>query len=309
MERVNLKMLYEKALKNKYALGAFNFVNMESAQAIALAAKETNSPVILACSEGAIKYMGLPFVINTAKAVKEVAKVPVVLHLDHGSSYEICKTVIDAGFDSVMIDASHLPLNENIETTKKVVDYAKGLGVAVEGELGRLSGIEDYINVSKAQSFYTDPFEAKVFVEKTGVTSLAIAIGTSHGAFKFNGDAKLEFNVLKKIEELLPNTPLVLHGASSIEPEDVKLINDFGGKMEGAKGVNAEILKKVSSMHNICKINVDSDLRIAFTGMVRKTLQENPKIFDIRKILLPSNELMQKRIKERIECFGSKDKA
>lgn len=309
MKKENLSLLYETALKQKFALGAFNFVNMEGAQAIAIAAKEKNSPVILSCSEGAIQYMGLPYVMHLASAAKESAGVPVVLHLDHGSSFEVCKMAIDAGFDSVMIDASHLPLEENIKLTKQVVEYAKPFGVAVEGELGRLSGVEDHIHVSKEQSFYTDPLEAKRFVEETGVTCLAIAIGTSHGAFKFSGEPRLAFDVLKQIEALLPSTPLVLHGASSIDEEDVKLLNQYGGEMEGAKGVSASILKQVSSLHNVCKINVDSDLRIAFTAALRKTLQENKKQFDVRKILSPSKALMQQRIMEKMELFGSVQKA
>lgn len=309
MEIVSLGALYKQALANKFALGAFNFVNLEGAQAIAAAASQTNSPVIMACSEGAIAYMGLPYVMHIARAAKESAAVPIVLHLDHGSSFEVCKMVIDAGFDSVMIDASHLPLEQNIALTKQVVNYAAPFGVAVEGELGRLSGVEEHIVVSKEHSFYTNPLEAERFVRETGVTSLAIAIGTSHGPFKFAGEPRLAMDVLAQIEALLPNTPLVLHGASSIDPLDVALLNQYGGEMAGAKGVSYEILKQVSSLHNVCKINVDSDLRIAFTAMLRKTLAQNPKQFDIRKLLTPPKELMQQRVAEKIMSFGSGNQA
>ena len=305
MERTDLKHVYSKAIKEKFAIGAFNFVNMESLKAIVESANDSSSPVIVAVSESAIEYMGMEYVINLVSASKKNSHVPIVLHLDHGSSFEVCKKCIDAGFDSVMIDASGLPFEENVKLTKSVVLYAKKFNVCVEGELGRLAGIEDKVNVSESNSFYTDPLEAKKFVLETGVDSLAVAIGTSHGAFKFSHEPRLAFDVLEKIENLLPNFPLVLHGSSSIDSFDVEMLNKFGGQMEGAKGVPYEILEKASRFHNICKINVDSDLRIAYTASIRKFLFENPKVFDVRKIFKPAKEQMKIRIKEKIKCFGS----
>lgn len=272
---------YNNAIQNKFAIGAFNFCNLESLKAILDAATENNSPVICAVSASAIKHMGDEFLKNIIIAAKSAYNIPMFFHLDHGKDLEICKKAIDLGFDSVMIDASALPLEENISVTKTVVDYAKPFGVQVEGELGKLKGVEDE-HISN-ESLFTDPLEALTFVQQTGVNSLAIAIGTSHGIAKFSGEPKLEINVLKQIEQLLPNFPLVLHGASSVNQQTILKINELGGNITNAKGIPEDILKYVCTNHNICKINVDTDIRMATTLGLKEYFATNPSNVDTKK--------------------------
>jgi len=284
MPLVTSTEMFKKAYEGKYAIGAFNVNNMEIIQGITEAAKEVNAPLILQVSAGARKYANHTYLVKLVEAAIEETGLPICLHLDHGDSFELCKSCIDGGFTSVMIDGSHLPFEENVKLTKQVVDYAHSKGVVVEGELGRLAGIEDDVNVSEADAAYTDPNQVEEFVSRTGVDSLAIAIGTSHGAYKFKGEAKLRFDILEEIEKRLPGFPIVLHGASSVMPEYVEMINKFGGNMPGAKGVPEDMLRKAASMA-VCKINIDSDLRLAMTGTIRKYFAENPSHFDPRQYL------------------------
>ena len=289
-----------KALNEHYAIGAFNFVNLEMLKAIIDASKETNFPTICSVSEGALKYMGEKECIAMFNACKNNANV--YLHLDHGKNLDLIKRMVDLGFDSVMIDASDKPFDENVKLTKEICEYAHRKNVFVEAELGTLAGVED--DVHSETSKYTNPNEAKIFVEETGCDSLAIAIGTSHGAYKFNGESKLNFEILSEIEKIIPNTPLVLHGASSVPQKYVEIINKFGGNVQGAKGVDEKTLFEACHQHNICKINTDTDLRIVFTGAVRKYLVENPKEFDIRKYLGNAKEEVTKYLIEKINLFG-----
>lgn len=303
---INSKQIFIDALKNNYAIGAFNFSNLESLQAIVESANENNSPVIVATSSSAIKYMGYDYLINIVNASINNSKVPVVLHLDHGKDFETCKEAIDHGYKSVMIDASHLSFEDNIKVTKQVVDYAHLFGVTVEGELGVLMGVED--EVSSDKEVYTNPASAKEFVERTGVDSLAVAIGTSHGAFKFKGEPKLRFDILEEIEKLLPNFPLVLHGASSVSQKYVDIINNCGGEVKDTKGVPEEILKQACK-HNICKINMDTDLRMAFTAGVKKCLYENKDLFDFRKYLNEGKNLIKEVVTHKIvDVLGSNNR-
>ncbi|KAB3531624.1 class II fructose-1,6-bisphosphate aldolase [Alkaliphilus pronyensis] len=276
--------LFKRAYDGKYAIGAFNVNNMEIIQGIVDAAKEAKSPVILQVSAGARKYAKPAYLKKLVEAAIIDTDLPIVLHLDHGEDFDICKQCIDDGFTSVMIDASHHSFEENIEITKRVVDYAHNKGVVVEAELGRLAGIEDDVNVSEKDASYTDPDQAVEFVERTGVDSLAIAIGTSHGAYKFKGDPKLDFARLEKITSLLNGYPLVLHGASTVLPEYVDLCNKYGGNIPGAQGVPEEMLKQ-AAQYGVCKINIDTDLRLAMTAAIRKSLKEDPGNFDPRKYL------------------------
>lgn len=296
MTLVNSKKMLDTASKNKYAVGAFNFTNMEQLQAITETAEKLNSPVILGVSTSAFKYMNPALLVGMVKGAVSKLKQPICLHLDHGKTYLDCKKAIDSGFTSVMIDASYLDYKENIALTKKVVAYAKPLNVTVEAELGKLAGVED--DVASEFSSYTKPEQALDFVNKTGVDSLAISIGTSHGAYKFEGEPTLRIDILKATKKLLPNTPIVLHGASSISKE---LITDFkksGGKIKGAKGVNTELL--ITAIKNgIAKVNVDSDLRIAFSTGIRETLK-NKKEFNPRNYLLPAKEKMKKQLEYKI---------
>jgi len=308
MALVTTKELFKKAYAGGYAIGAFNINNMEILQGIADAAKEANSPVIVQVSSGALKYARPAYLRKMVEAAVEDTGVDMALHLDHGADFEQCKTAIDLGFTSVMIDGSHHSFEENIAVTKKVVEYAHARGVVVEAELGQLAGVEDDVNVSAEDATYTDPAQAKEFVEKTGCDSLAIAIGTSHGANKFEGEAKLDYARLKEIMELLPNYPLVLHGASSVYPEAVALCNDNGADLKGTKGVPDEMLREANRL-GVCKINVDTDLRIAFTGNVRKAFNDDPKNFDPRKYLGPAREAIKATVYHKImNVFGSNDK-
>jgi fructose-bisphosphate aldolase class II len=309
MPLVNTTEMFKKAYEGGYAIGAFNVNNMEIVQGITEAAKEVNAPLILQVSSGARKYANHTYLMKLIEAALAETDLPIAVHLDHGDSFELCKSCIDGGFTSVMIDGSHLPFEENIALTKKVVEYAHDKGVTVEGELGRLAGIEDAVNVSEEDAAFTRPEEVEEFVSRTGVDSLAIAIGTSHGAFKFKGEAQLRFDILEEIQKKLPGFPIVLHGASSVIPEYVDQINKFGGNMPGAKGVPEEMLRKAASMA-VCKINIDSDLRLAMTATIRKVFAENPAEFDPRKYLGPAREEIKKLVKHKlINVLGCAGKA
>ncbi len=309
MPLVTTKEMFEKSMKEGFAIGAFNINNMEIIQGIIDAAQKQNSPVILQASSGAIKYARIKYLMKMVEAAVEETNIPIAIHLDHGPDFETCKMCIDNGFTSVMIDGSKYSFEENVALTKKVVDYAHERGVVVEAELGQLAGIEDDVNVSEEDAKYTDPDQAKEFVERTGCDSLAIAIGTSHGAYKFKGEARLRMDILKQVKEKIPNTPIVLHGASTVIPELVETCNNYGGDIPGAKGVPDEILHE-ASLSGVSKINVDTDLRLAFTGEIRKTLVENPSAFDPRKYLTPAREKITEVVEHKIrDVFGSSNKA
>lgn len=310
MPLVTSKEMFQKAYEGGYAIGAFNVNNMEIIQGITEAAAELNSPVILQVSAGARKYANHTYLTKLVEAAEKLTNLPIVLHLDHGDSFELCKECIDGGFTSVMIDGSHLPYEENVALTRKVVEYAHARGVVVEGELGRLAGIEDDINVSAEDASYTQPDEVEDFVTRTGVDSLAIAIGTSHGAYKFKPGQKpqLRFDILEEISRRLPNFPIVLHGASSVMPEYVKMVNDNGGEMPDAIGIPEDMLRQAAGMA-VCKINIDSDLRLAMTGTIRKYFAENPSHFDPRQYLKPARENIKKMVAHKIvNVLGSNDK-
>ncbi len=309
MPIVNSEEMFKKAYDGGYAIGAFNVNNMEIIQGITESAKELNAPLILQVSAGARKYANHTYLMKLVEAALEETNLPVCLHLDHGESFEICKAVIDGGFSSVMIDGSHYSFEENIEITKRVVDYAHERGVVVEGELGRLAGIEDAVNVSEEDALFTDPDEVQEFVERTGVDSLAIAIGTSHGAYKFKGEPTLRFDILEEIQKRVPGFPIVLHGASSVMPEYVEKINKYGGNISGAQGVPEDMLRKASQMA-VCKINIDTDLRLAFTAKIREHMGENPGDFDPRKYLRPAREAISEVVKHKIiNVLGCENKA
>ena len=307
---VTTKEMFEKSMKEKFAIGAFNVNNMEIIQAIVDSAAKEKSPVILQASSSAIKYARIGYLMKMVEAaVEEYPDIPIAIHLDHGPDFETCKMCIDNGFTSVMFDGSKYDFEENIRLTKEVVDYAHSKGVVVEAELGKLAGIEDDVNVSSSDAMYTDPDQAEEFVRRTGCDSLAIAIGTSHGAYKFKGEAKLRFDILQKIKERIPNTPIVLHGASTVIPELVEQCNKFGANIPGAKGVPDEILH-TASISGVSKINVDTDLRLAMTAGIRKVLVEEPSAFDPRKYLTPARDLIEKTVEHKIrEVFGSSNKA
>jgi fructose-bisphosphate aldolase class II len=309
MALVTSKEMFKKAYEGGYAIGAFNVNNMEIVQGITEAAKEVNAPLILQVSAGARKYANHTYLMKLIEAAIEETGLPICVHLDHGDTYELCKSCIDGGFTSVMIDGSHHSFEENIKLTKQVVDYAHSEGVVVEGELGRLAGIEDAVNVSEEDAAFTDPDQVEEFVSKTGVDSLAIAIGTSHGAYKFKTEPRLRFDILEEIQKRLPGYPIVLHGASSVIPEYVDMINKFGGNMPGAKGVPEDMLRKAASMA-VCKINIDSDLRLAMTGSIRKCFAENPGEFDPRKYLGPARSAIKELVKNKlVNVLGCDGKA
>ncbi len=311
MPLVTTKEMFKKAYEGGYAIGAFNVNNMEIVQGITRAAKKLNAPVILQCSAGARKYASHGYLVAMVKAAAEETGLPIALHLDHGPNFETCKDCIDGGFTSVMIDGSSLPFEENIAVTKKVVEYAHAHGVVVEGELGTLAGVEDDVHVDADDAFYTSPEEAYEFVKATGVDSLAIAIGTSHGAYKFKPgqNPELRFDILNEVSEKLPGFPIVLHGASSVNQDHIKIINEFGGQMPDAIGIHEDMLRKASSLA-VCKINVDSDIRIAMTAALRKHLSENPTQFDPRQYLTPARDLIQEVVEHKIkDVFGSDNKA
>ena len=308
MPLVTTKEMFKKAAEGNYAVGAFNVNNMEIIQGIVEAAKEENSPVILQVSAGARKYAKNIYLTKLVEAAIEDTNLPIALHLDHGEDFEICKACIDSGFTSVMIDGSKHDFEENIAVTKKVVEYAHERGVVVEAELGKLAGVEDDVNVSAEDAMYTDPNEVVEFVQRTGCDSLAIAIGTSHGAHKFKGEPKLRYDILEKISEKLPGFPIVLHGASSVPQEFVSMCNEYGGNIPGAQGVPEELLKKAAEMA-VCKINIDTDLRLAMTAEIRKTFIENPSEFDPRKYLGPAREGLKQMVKHKIRnVLGSNNK-
>ncbi len=306
---INTKEMLEKANKEGYAVGAFNFNNMENVQAITRAANDLKSPIILQTSKSAIEYMEFPYVLNLIDAAVEETDIPIALHLDHGPDFDTCKRCIDAGYTSVMFDGSALPYEENVRVTKMVVDYAHPRGVTVEAELGTLAGIEDEVNVEEDKAKFTDPQQAKEFVELTGCDSLAIAIGTSHGAYKFKGEANLRFDILKEVKSLIPDTPIVLHGASTVIEELFKQANEHGAKINGAKGVPDEILRK-ASRNGIAKINVDTDLRLGQTAAIRKQFDDLPEDFDPRKYLGKAREIIYETVYHKIkDVFGSENKA
>lgn len=311
MPLVTTKKMFEKAYKGGYAIGAFNVNNMEIIQGIVEAATEENAPLILQVSSGARKYANPVYLRKMVEAANEVSNLPICLHLDHGDTFELCKSCIDGGFSSVMIDGSHHSFADNIELTKKVVEYAHDHGVTVEGELGRLAGVEDDVKVSDEDSSYTRPEEVEEFVSKTGVDSLAIAIGTSHGAFKFKPGTKpqLRFDILEEVAKRLPNFPIVLHGASSVPQEFVKIINENGGALKDAIGVPEEMLRKAASMA-VCKINIDSDLRMACTAGIRKHFNDHPDHFDPRQYLGDARANIKSIVKHKLtEVLGCAGKA
>ena len=323
MPLVNTKKMFEQAFKGGYAIGAFNVNNMEIVQGITEACQEVNAPVILQVSKGARAYANHTYLVKLVEAaVKECPNIPIALHLDHGPDFETCKACIDGGFTSVMIDGSHLPYEENVALTKKVVEYAHQFGVTVEGELGTLAGIEDEVCVEAGNESYTKPEEVVDFVKRTGVDSLAIAIGTSHGAYKFTPDQctvnedgilvppPLRFDILEAVAKELGNFPIVLHGSSSVPQEYVKMINENGGKMPNAIGVPESQLRKAAEL-SVCKINIDSDLRLAMTGTVRKFYNEHPDKFDPREYLKPARanikELVKHKLINVLGCAGKAD--
>ena len=293
MSLITTKEMFAKALKNDYAIGAFNVNNMEIIQGIVDAAKEENTSLILQVSAGARKYAKPAYLLKLVEAAILDTGLDIALHLDHGEDFDICKKCVDDGFTSVMIDGSKHPFEENIRLTKEVVDYAHSKGVVVEAELGKLAGVEDNIKVDARSATFTVPEEAAEFVEKTGVDSLAVAIGTSHGAYKFKGEPYLDFERLQKIHQLIPDTPLVLHGASTVLPEFVQKCNEYGGNIPGAQGVPEDMIKEATK-HGICKVNIDTDLRLAMTAEVRKHLIEHPEDFDPRKYLGPARDAIKR---------------
>lgn len=299
------KAMFDRAYAEGYAVGAFNVNNMEIIQGIMQAGAEEHAPLILQVSAGARKYAGQNYIMKLVEAALMDNDLPVVVHLDHGPDFELCKACIDGGFSSVMIDGSHLPFEENIAVTRKVADYAHERGVWVEAELGQLAGVEEH--VSAERSVYTDPDQAVEFVRRSGCDSLAVAIGTSHGAYKFKGDAKLDFDRLEKITAMLPGYPLVLHGASSVPQAFVEMANKYGGKLGSAKGVPEDMLRRAATS-GVCKINIDSDIRLAMTAYIRRHLAEHPEDFDPRAYLKPAREavreMVQHKIKHVLGCSG-----
>ena len=309
MSLVTTKEMFERSMKEHYAIGAFNINNMEFIQAITDAAEEAKSPVILQVSSSAIKYARIGYLKKMVEAAVESTTIPIALHLDHGPDFETCKMCIDNGFTSVMIDASKYDFEENVRITKEVVDYAHSHGVVVEAELGTLAGVEDEVNVSDDDARYTNPDQAYEFVQRTGCDSLAIAIGTSHGAYKFKGEAKLRFDILEKVKEKLPNTPIVLHGASTVIPELVEMCNNNGANIPGAKGCPDEMLKQAGE-NGVSKINVDTDLRLAMTAQVRRVFNESPEVFDPRKYLGAARDEIKSVVLHKINnVFCSNNKA
>lgn len=311
MALITTTEMFSKSLNDDYAIGAFNVNNMEIIQGIVEAAQEENAALILQVSAGARKYAKVPYLTKLVEAAIIDTGVDVALHLDHGADFEICKQCVDDGFTSVMIDGSQYPFEENIALTKQVVDYAHSKGVVVEAELGKLAGVEDDVKVDSASATFTDPQEAKEFVERTGVDSLAVAIGTSHGAYKFKGTPYLDFERLKEIHEIIPNTPLVLHGASTVIPEFVEKCNAYGGEIPGAQGVPEDMILEAVK-HGVCKVNIDTDIRLAITAEIRKYFVEHPGDFDPRQYLGPAREavkgMVSHKIRDVLNASGSKDK-
>ena len=299
MALVTTKKMFAKALVSDYAIGAFNVNNMEIVQGIVDAAKIEQAPLILQVSAGARKYARPAYLLKLVEAAIEDTGLDICLHLDHGEDFDICKKCVDDGFTSVMVDGSKDPFEENIALTKQVVEYAHAHGVVVEAELGKLAGVEDNISVDERSAKFTDPDEAAEFVARTGVDSLAIAIGTSHGAYKFKGDPYLDFDRLKEIHALIPETPLVLHGASTVLREFVDRCNEYGGQIPGAQGVPEEMIREATK-YGICKVNIDTDLRLAMTAEIRRFLIESPSEFDPRKYLGPARDAIQRMVQHKI---------
>lgn len=300
MAFITSKEMFAKAIGDSYAVGAFNVNNMEIIQGIVDAAQEENAPLILQVSAGARKYARSIYLTKLVEAAMIDTGLDICLHLDHGEDFEICKKCVDDGFTSVMIDGSKHPFEDNIALTKQVVDYAHDHGVVVEAELGKLAGVEDNIKVDARSASFTDPQEAKEFVERTGVDSLAIAIGTSHGAYKFKGEPYLDFERLKEIHALIPDTPLVLHGASTVLPEFVDLCNKYGGEIPGARGVPEEMIREAAK-YGICKVNIDTDLRLAMTAEIRKYFHDHPQDFDPRKYLGPARNAIKGMVAHKLK--------
>ena len=301
--------MFRKAYEGGYAIGAFNANNMEIIQGITEAAKECRAPVIIQVSPSAMRYANVTYLVKMIEAAEKETGLPIALHLDHGDSFEVCKECIENGFTSVMIDASSKPFEENVAITRQVVEYAHAHGVVVEAELGALAGVEDDVVVSEEHSCYTDPNEVEEFVHRTGIDSLAIAIGTSHGAYKFKPGTKpqLRFDILEEVSRRLPGFPIVLHGASSVVPEFVEMVNTYGGKMPDAIGIPEDMLRKAATMA-VCKINIDSDLRLAMTGAIRKHFAEHPDHFDPRQYLGDGRAaikgMVEHKIKDVLGCNG-----
>ena len=311
MPLVTSTEMFKKAYEGGYAIGAFNVNNMEIIQGITEGAKELNAPLILQVSAGARKYANHTYLMKLVEAAIIETGLPICLHLDHGDSFELCKSCIDGGFTSVMIDGSHHAYEDNVALTRQVVEYAHDHGVVIEGELGRLEGVEDDVKVAIGQGSYTDPDQVYDFVTRTGVDSLAIAIGTSHGAYKFKPGTKpqLRFDILEEVQKRLPGFPIVLHGASSVIPEFVEKINKYGGNMPDAIGVPEDMLRQAASMA-VCKINIDSDLRLAMTASVREHLYTHPDHFDPRQYLKPGREAIKQMVMHKIQyVLGCENKA
>ncbi len=312
MALVSSKKMFQMAYKNGYAIGAFNVNNMEIIQGIIAAVREEKAPVILQISKGAREYASISYlraIIDVA--VKENPDIPVCMHLDHGDTFELCKQCVDDGYTSVMVDASHFPFKENVRLTKKVVEYAHAHGVVVEAELGQLGGIEDQVvgvSADDVLKHLTDPNQVVEFVEKTGCDSLAIACGTSHGAYKFKTEQKLAFDVIEAVGKKLPGFPLVMHGASSVLPEFVELINKYGGKMPDAMGVPESAISRAVKMA-VCKVNIDTDLRMAMTASIRQVFAEKPGEFDPRKYLGPAREAIKGMVRHKLHVLGCAGKA
>lgn len=308
MALVTSSEMFAKALKSDYAVGAFNVNNMEIIQGIVEAAQQENAPLILQVSAGARKYAKPAYLTKLVEAAILDTGVDICLHLDHGEDFDICKKCVDDGFTSVMIDSSKNPFEENIRITKEVVEYAHAHGVVVEAELGKLAGVEDAVNVSARDATFTVPEEAAEFVQKTGVDSLAVAIGTSHGAYKFKGDPYLDFDRLREINKLIPDTPLVLHGASTVLPEFVAKCNEYGGDIPGAQGVPEEMIREAAK-YGVCKVNIDTDLRLAMTAEIRKYMVEHPADFDPRKYLGPARDAIKGMVAHKIKnVLGASNK-
>ncbi len=310
MPLVNTKEMFKKAYEGGYAVGAFNVNNMEIVQGITEACQELKAPVILQVSAGARKYANHTYLVKLVEAaVKECPDIPIALHLDHGASFDICKACIDGGFTSVMFDGSSKPYEENVEEARRVAEYAHKYNVTVEAELGKLAGVEDDVKVEDDKAQFTDPDEVQDFVTRTGVDSLAIAIGTSHGAYKFKPGQKpqLRLDILQEVANRLPNFPIVLHGASSVIPEFVEMVNKYGGQMPDAIGIPEEMLREAATMA-VCKINIDSDIRLAMTAAIRKYLVENPSHFDPRQYLSPARDAVKNMVAHKINtvlgCAG-----
>ncbi len=296
------------AYRGGYAIGAFNVNNMEISQAIVAAHAAKNAPLILQLSSGARKYANTDMLMDIIKSLaKQYPQVPIIVHQDHGADFEVCKSAIEAGFNSVMIDASHETLEKNIQITKEVVDYAHSKNVIVEAELGKLGGIEEHVSVDEKDARLTDPDEAVEFVKESGCDTLACAIGTSHGAYKFSSDGKVDIERVKKLTEVLPDLPLVMHGSSSVPQEYVQIVNQYGGDLAGARGVDESTISE-AVQYGVSKVNIDTDLRLVMTAMIRKVLTESPKEFDPRKYLGPAREEIQQMVEHKIDVLGSAGK-